>query len=190
MKTLSLTYSDEIELIDNYIINGSNVAANSFVRRYQSLVYQVALRYVQNKHDAEDISQEVFIKALSSLAKFKRNSSISTWLYRITVNQCKNYLLKKKVRKIFSYSNDVEDFYDLPNNELNAQDKMENEEFKNKFYQALNSLPEKQRETFALRYFDELPYEEISKLLGTSVGGLKANYFQAVKKLGVYLNEK
>lgn len=190
MKTFNLTYSDEIELIDDYIINKSNIAANNFVRKYQSLVFQVAFRYLQNKQDAEDISQEVFIKALFNLSKFKRNSALSTWLYRITVNHCKNYLLKKKVRNIFSYSNDIEEFYDIPNNELNAQDKMESDEFKNKFHIALNSLPEKQRETFALRYFEELPYEEISKLLGTSVGGLKANYFQAVKKLGAYLNER
>lgn len=190
MKIFNLTYSDEIEMIDEYIANKSNVSANKFVRTYQSLVYNVAFRYLQNKQDAEDISQEVFIKALTNLNKFNRNSTISTWLYRITVNHCKNFLLKKKIKNIFTYSNSLEEFYDVPNYDLNAQDKLENDEFKQLFQNKLNDLPEKQRETFALRYFEELPYEEISKILGTSVGGLKANYFQAVKKLGVSLSEK
>jgi len=146
--------------------------------------------YLKNIHDAEDLTQDVMLKAIKNLSKFEKKSSLSTWLYSITVNSAKNELKKKKLLSYFSFNNDNEEFFNIPINELNGQQKLENEEFKLKFYSALNSLPEKQRETFALRYFDELPYNEISELLGTSVGGLKANYFQAVKKLGIYLNEQ
>ncbi len=98
---------------------------------------------------------------------------------------------KKKLLNIFRSENDENDeYYSIPDTGLNPEQKFENEEFNNRFIKMLSKLPEKQRETFALRYFDELPYEEISKILGTSVGGLKANYFQAVKKLAVYLKKE
>ena len=189
MNSLHLTYSEDFDLIDDYVLRGSHKSANLFVRKYQSFVFNVALRFTKNKHDAEDIAQEVLVKALSNLKNFKKNSSISTWLYRITVNYCKNYLTKKKLKNIFNFDSDFVYNSDYSSKDLNPLEKMENEEFKSKFYKCLELLPEKQRETFALRYFEEMPYEEISQLLGTSVGGLKANYFQAVKKLGVLLNE-
>ena len=84
---------------------------------------------------------------------------------------------------------DVEDFFSVESGELNPLQEVENKEFEKKFSLALSDLPKKQRETFALRYFDDLPYQEISNMLGTSVGGLKANYYQAVKKLGMYLKK-
>ena len=181
---------DEYELIDDFVKNGSHQSANILIRKHQNMVYLTALRYLKNIHYAEDLTQDVMVKAIKNLSSFKKNSSFSTWLYTITVNSAKNALKKKKLLSYFSFNDYVEDFYNIPVNEINGHQKLENEEFNLQFYKALDKLPEKQRETFALRYFEELPYEEISKLLGTSVGGLKANYFQAVKKLGVYLNEQ
>lgn len=155
---------------------------------YRNFVYSTALRYFNNHYDADDITQEVFIKAFKSIKKFKFNSSLKTWLYQITKNHCYT-LYRKKKKNVSINSGEMEE---------NEQDKwftdsetplskVESDEFYDAFYNALNKLPEKQRETFALRYFEDMPYQEISDLLGTSVGGLKANYYQAVKKLSTLI---
>ena len=189
MKSISLHYSSEIELIDDYVLNGSEKAANEFVRSFQKFVYSTALRYLQNHDEAEDAAQEVFIKALNNLSRFRKQSSVSTWLYRITQNVCTNITRKKKLRSFVNYNNSSEEFFNIATKERNAQQDLESSEFEVFFHEVLNKLPEKQRETFVLRYYEELPYSEISEMLGTSEGGLKANYFQAIKKLGKYLNE-
>jgi RNA polymerase sigma-70 factor (ECF subfamily) len=191
VRALALTYSDESQIIEEYSTTGSEKSATAFVRMYQNFVFSTAVRYIKNYDDADDISQEVFIKVLSSLPKFKGESSIKTWLYRITVNMCHNFLRRKSFISIFSKSqNDEDTYYDIPVNEPQPDKIFENKELEATFLKSLNKLPEKQRETFALRYFDELTYEEISELLGTSVGGLKANYFQAVKKLAGMLKNQ
>jgi len=189
MESLVLTYSSDTEIIKDYCDNGSQRAANAFVRNHQKFVYSTALRFLKNREDAEDASQEVFIKALKNLKNFRGDSNVKTWLYRITSNVCTNVLRKIKLGKIFSYGNDTEEFYDIATNDISAQKKIENKEFEEKFLNALDKLPKKQRETFALRYYEEMTYEEISKVLGTSTGGLKANYFQAIKKLSAYLKD-
>jgi RNA polymerase sigma-70 factor, ECF subfamily len=158
----------------------SNAAANEFVRKYQKFVYATALRYLKNSDDAYDASQEVFIKALKSIGGFRGESSLSTWLYRITMNICFGMKRKEKLRQFVGLDDvaETESSYGFtPDQEA------ENNDFHARFDALLAQLPEKQRQTFVLRYFDELSYEEISQMLGTSVGGLKANYFHASKKL-------
>lgn len=187
MNGYALLLENDIEIIEEYVAQKSERAANSLVRKYRSFVYATALRYLQNHDDADDTAQEVFIKALSSLRKFRKDSNLKTWLYRITVNQAMNHLRKKKLNSFFSFG---ESEYEISSNSLNPEESMMNNEFLSKFNIALAQLPEKQRETFALKYFDELKYEEISELLGTSIGGLKANYYQAVKKLSSILKQE
>ncbi|MBX3042122.1 MAG: RNA polymerase sigma factor [Candidatus Kapabacteria bacterium] len=178
MSAISLEIDSE--LIKEFVETKSNRAANEFVRTYRKFVYSVALRYVESYDDADDIAQEVFIKALDSIHKFKGGSSYKTWLYRITVNMALNFKRKKKLLNIFSFGSDNDEY----SSEVNLPDRtLEDKEFEENFLKILTKLPEKQRETFALRYFDNLSYEEISNLLGTSIGGLKANYHQAVKKI-------
>lgn len=189
-----MVYLTDIEIIES-LKSGKrdNVLINQFVRQYQSFVYSTAFRFLQSHDDAEDIAQEVFIKALNKIDKFRADSSIKTWLYRITINLCINAKRKKRFLSIFSSSKDNEDdegFDKFIKNEQTPERLFENKEFEETFVKLLDKLPLKQRETFALRYFDELSYEEISKLLGTSVGGLKANYFQAVKKLASIILDK
>jgi RNA polymerase sigma-70 factor (ECF subfamily) len=161
----------------------SNAAANEFVRKYQKFVYTTALRYLKNTDDAYDASQEVFIKALKAIKSFRGDSSVSTWLYRITMNVCSGMKRKEKLRTFVGLDSVAE----TAESRFTPAQIAENSDFDRKFEAILAQLPEKQRETFMLRYFDELSYEEISQLLGTSVGGLKANYFQAVKKIAHYL---
>lgn len=182
MSVIALLYENEQAIIQDYRETGSQRAATAFVRQYQKFVYSVALRYLHNHDDADDAAQEAFIKALKNLNKFQGNANIKTWLYRITANICINMLRKKKVLSIFTSSADA-DYSEAIKDELTPEQDYQNKEFERNFKTLLNRLPEKQRETFALRYFENMPYEEISKMLGTSVGGLKANYYQAVKKI-------
>lgn len=178
---------DEFSLVREYINGDSERAAGAFVRRYKSFVYSTALRHLKSRDDADDAAQEVFIRALKNLAGFKGDSSIQTWLYRITMNVCANMRRKKRLLSFFTFGEDGEDREIEDQSAVNPYESVENSDFMKHFNRMLNDLPEKQRETFVLRYFHELSYEEISVVLGTSVGGLKANYFHAVKKLGEML---
>lgn len=170
------------------IINNDNRAINEFVNNNKSFVYTTALRYTNDHFEADDIAQEVFIKALKSLKKFKFKSSLKTWLYIITKNMSLSLINKNKKYNFINSDNINENELSSGLIDKNPQEKLEDEEFYNKFNSALSNLPEKQRETFALRYFEDMKYEEISEITGTSVGGLKANYFQAVKKLSNLMN--
>jgi RNA polymerase sigma-70 factor (ECF subfamily) len=191
MEAGALIIESDTEIIDEYYHGESDRAATAMVRKYQKFVYSTAFRYMKNHDDANDASQEAFIKAIGALHRFRSASSLKTWLYRITVNVCKNMLRRKKVASIFRGFDDEPDAYtNIAAQEANPHEAFEQEEFKKEFFRALDKLPDKQRETFALRYFEEMKYEEISEVLGTSVGGLKANYFQAVRKLAKYLKDK
>jgi RNA polymerase sigma factor (sigma-70 family) len=184
---LSVNTDDAILSALRATTESNSAAANEFVRKYQKFVYATALRYLKSSDDAYDATQEVFIKALKSIRNFRGDSSVSTWLYRITINVCSGMKRKEKLRQFVG----VEDIEEItPDYQATPAQKTEDRDFEARFEALLAQLPEKQRETFMLRYFDELSYEEISKLLGTSVGGLKANYFQAVKKLAHLLKEE
>ncbi len=189
MSTLVLILDNDKDIIREYSEGNREIAATAFVRRYQKFVFSTALRYLKSYEDADDASQEVFIKAMNSLHKFRGDASLKTWLYKITFNVCTSMLRKKRFFTFFG-KDEEEDYKNVPSNEISPFQKVENDEFEEKFLKILNKLPEKQRETFALRYFDNMSYEEISKLLGTSVGGLKANYFQATKKIADILNKE
>ncbi len=183
-----MVLDNDPEIVEEYISGNRDRAANAFVRKYRNFVFSTALRFLENYDDADDCAQEVFIKALKALHKFRNESSLKTWLYRITTNNCINYKRKKKLVSFFRPESD-DAYFEIPSRDMLPDEEIENREFEAKFLKALSELPKKQRETFALRYFDELPYSEISDMLGTSEGGLKANYYQAVQKLAKYLKE-
>jgi len=189
MDAAILILQEDKEIIEEYVSGNSEIAATAFVRKYQTFVYSTVYRYLQSHADSDDAAQEVFIKALSNLSKFRSDSSLKTWLYRISSNVAKNALRKRKVMSIFkkNENSDLEDYDNMASGDLPPDLKFENKELEQKFSEVLATLPQKQRETFALRYFEELSYNEISDMLGTSVGGLKANYHQAVKKMAEYL---
>ena len=188
MSSIALILEKDLDIIQEYTDGNREIAVTAFVRKYQKFVYTTALRYLKSYDDADDASQEAFIKAIGNLHKFRGDSSLKTWLYRITSNVCTSILRKKKIFSIFTMD-DSEEFFNMPSDETSPAQLVENQEFEKKFMGILSQIPEKQRETFALRYFDNLTYEEISKMLGTSVGGLKANYYQATKKIAALLNK-
>lgn len=135
--------------------------------------------------DADDLTQEVFIKIHKSIANFREDSQLYTWIYRIATNECLTFLTRKR-RKLFLRLDDV-------GKELSA--KIESspgiggDEVEKKLQKALVTLPDKQRLVFNMKYFDDMPYEAISEITRTSVGALKASYHHAVKKIEDYLTE-
>jgi RNA polymerase sigma-70 factor (ECF subfamily) len=160
-------------------------AMSILMSNYKRFVHSTAMRYLKDDEDAKDVTQDVFIKAYNSLDYFRGDSKIQTWLYAITRNLCLNALDKKKRKGNVIHLETLEVLYD------ERSDRLVNEsEFSKFFKECMSILPEKQRETFILRHVEELTYEEISEMLGTSIGGLKANYYQAVQKLSQYLSSK
>jgi RNA polymerase sigma-70 factor, ECF subfamily len=178
-----MTERSDNELIELFQ-NGDDSAFNHLVLRYQEKVYWVARRFVNDHDGADDIAQEVFCKVYESLRDFRNESSVYTWLYRITVNISLNSLRRQKVREFFR----IDEMFEVKDEDATGPDEaLEQQEQTALIEQAIARLPEKQKAVFVLRYYEELPYEEISKTLKTSVGGLKANYFHAVKKIQEYV---
>lgn len=175
---------DEKAVVKDYLSGNRDKAANIIMNTYRNFVYTTTLRYLNDHYEADDATQEIFIKIFKNINKFKFKSSLKTWVYQIARNHCYSELRKNKNYQFTSTGNMEDNEIDkwFKNTETPLS-KVESEEFFDAFHTALNKLPEKQRETFALRYFEELTYEEISNILDTSVGGLKANYYHAVKKL-------
>lgn len=169
----------EYELITSFN-NGNEKAFTELVRKYQKTIYWHARRMIGNHLDADEVTQQVIIVLFKKLDTFKFNSSLKTWIYRITQTRCLNLIKKKKLRHFFNLDDpktiNISSENDIIEN-FEDKEKLEN------LNKALNELPIKQREVFIFRHFDELSYEEISKITGKSVGGLKANYYHASKKV-------
>lgn len=171
---------DDNILIDRFL-EGDEGAFSLLIEKYKRKIYLTAYRMLGNHEDANDITQEVIIKMYKELKNFRRESSIYTWLYRIVTNLSLNELKKKKIRHFFDF--DEVDEWLFKDEKQSPELSYRENELSNKIQEAINKLPEKQRTVFSLRYYDGLSYEEISEILGTSVGALKANYFHAINKL-------
>lgn len=153
------------------------------MEKYQSSMYWHIRRMLVSHEDAEDVLQETFIKVFRHLGEFRSESSLSTWIYRIATNECIRFLNRKK-----EVSMSTEEIQADLMNKLMASDYVDYENaMEVKFQQALLTLPEKQRIVFNLRYYDELKYEEISKITGSKVDTLKANYHFAKEKIKEYM---
>ena len=160
--------------------NGNRQAFTELMRRYQQRVYWVARRIVGSHAEADDIAQETFIKAYLALGDFRGESTFFTWLYRIAVNLSLNAIRK---RQLVSYLRESDIINRLFPAAESADADMEFQETETRLQKAVALLPEKQRAVFVMRYYDEMSYEEIAEVLKTSVGGLKANYFHALRKV-------
>ncbi|MGE3800730.1 MAG: RNA polymerase sigma factor [Candidatus Kapaibacterium sp.] len=176
---------DDKELLELYHSGQKERMFNELVRRYQKRIYWVARRMVKRHEDADDIAQDVFVKAYTALEGFRGDSNIYTWLYRIAVNLSINHLRKQKVRNAV----DLDDYLPFLSKDADQDKKMMRRENVSLIEEAIITLPEKQRAVFIMRYYDEMPYEQISAILGTTVGGLKANFHHAVKKVAAYVKQ-
>ena len=181
-----MTTQSDRQLLDAFL-EGDERGFNELVRRYQEKVYWVARRIVIDHDDADDIVQDVFIKFHRSAKEFRGESSLYTWLYRVTVNASLNALRRKKVREYLAIDEMTSQYEsDVPR----PDEALEAAEQRSEIEKAVSRLPGKQRAVFVLRYYEEKSYEEIAAILKTSIGGLKANYFHALKKVGNSLKKK
>jgi RNA polymerase sigma-70 factor (ECF subfamily) len=156
-----------------------NYAFNLIVRKYRERLYWHIRKIVIVHDDADDVLQNTLVKAWSALSDFRGDAQLFTWLYRIATNEALTFL-KNKRTKFFLPLVDVESQL---KNKLEDDPYFDGNELQRQLQKAVLSLPEKQRIVFNMKYFDELKYEEISEILGTSVGALKASYHHAVKKI-------
>lgn len=161
-------------------------AFNLLLNKYQQKIYWHIRRLVIDHDDADDLVQDVFIKVWKNLDSFRSDSQLYTWIYRIATNESITFLNKKKQRN----NTPLDEVSDELAETLVASSYFNGDKIQLKLQQALLTLPEKQRLIFNMKYFDELKYEEISEITGTSVGALKASFHIAVKKIEVFmLNE-
>lgn len=179
--------NNDFELIKRFL-NGDIGAFNSIVKKYKKKIYWHARQMVGNHSDADEVTQEVLIVIYRKLNTFNFKSSFNTWLYRVISTRSLNQIRKRQIKKFFSV-NDDENEIELhdPNDIIQNIYSKEKLERVNKM---LQKLPPKQRQIFILRNYDQLSYEEISKITGKSVGGAKANYFHALKKVLELADEK
>ena len=161
-------------------------AFTEIIKKYQEKLYWHIRRIVIDHEDANDILQNMFIKVWNSLENFREDSQLYTWLYRIATNECFTFLEQLKRRTAVSL-NDVEAALV---NKIKADQNFDSNKLEWKLQLAIQHLPEKQRIVFSLRYYDEMPYEEMSRVLETSEGALKASYHHAAKKVEEYIINK
>ncbi len=160
-------------------------AFNLLVRQYQRRLYGFIRRMVTDHDEAQDVLQNTFVKVWHGLDKFRADSKLYSWLYRIAHNECLNHLRSLKRGLFTSHESVVERLTTT----LDSSEHFSGDLIQKKLQKALMRLPDKQRAVFTMKYFDELKYEEMSTITGTSVGALKSSYHIAVKKIEAWLTE-
>lgn len=156
------------------------------VRSYQQRVYGLVRKMVIDHDDADDITQEVFIKIHKAIENFREDAQLYTWIYRIATNESLTFLSKKRRRFFLP----LEDIGPELAAKIDSTPALSGDEIQKKLQKALLTLPDKQRLVFNLKYYEEMPYEEMSAVTGTSEGALKASYHHAVKKIEEFLSNE
>ena len=162
-----------------------DIAFKKLVDIYHQRIYWHVRKMVIDHDDANDLVQDIFVKIWKNIEKFREESNLFTWVYRIATNECLNFLAKRKRKATFS----MEEAGNEADQLLENDPFISGEQVQLKLQKALLKLPDKQRLVFNMKYFDKMKYEDISKITKTSVGGLKASYHLAVKKIEEYLLE-
>lgn len=169
------------QLHDN---NTCRAAFSKIIDHFSKPLYWQIRRMVIDHDTTNDLLQETFLKAWSNIDCFRGDAKLSTWLYRIAINETLTYIAKEKSKNQISVSDDS---FLVEN--IEADEYFDGDELKIKLQKAVNSLPEKQRLVFNMHYFDEMRYEDMSEILGTSVGALKASYHHALKKVEQFFSD-
>lgn len=152
---------------------------------YTDPLYWQIRRMVQGHEDANDLLQNTFMKAWQNLESFRGEAKLSTWLYKIAINESISFLEKERKRQNISLDDQETNMANM----IEADENIDGDELAKKLRLAVASLPEKQRIVFNMKYYDEMKYEDMSEVLGTSVGALKASYHLAVKKIEQFFSE-
>lgn len=155
------------------------------IKKYQEKLYWHIRRMVIDHDDANDVLQNMFIKVWKGLEHFREDSRLYTWMYRIATNECLSFIEQQKRRSAIS----MEEAGEGLANKVKADSNFDGSRLEWKLQLAIQQLPEKQRLVFNLRYYDEMPYEEMSRVLDTSEGALKASYHHAAKKIEAFIRE-
>ncbi|MFC4818651.1 MULTISPECIES: RNA polymerase sigma factor [unclassified Flavobacterium] len=161
-----------------------NEAFRKLVREYQRPLYSHIRNMVLSHDDADDVLQNTFVKVFQNLKSFKGESKLYSWVYRIATNEAITFINTRAKKSGISSS----ELKDSLINKLEADVDYDGNEIQLKLQKAVATLPEKQQLVFKMKYFEEMKYEEMSEVLETSVGALKASYFHAVKKIEEFLN--
>ena len=182
------TYQDD-QTILNWIGNPETLERGfrSLIEKYQQKLYWNIRRMVLSHDDADDVLQNTFIKVYKSIGQFEQKSSLFTWLYRIAVNESLSFIEKNKK---FRYDGMDEQNEHPAIQQLRADPYFEGDAIQLALQEALARLPEKQKQVFLLRYHDEMSYKDMSEVLQTSEGALKASYHHAIKKIEEYFKIK
>lgn len=158
-------------------------AFNEVMRLYSEPLYWQVRRMVESHDDANDILQNTFMKAWQSVEGFRGDAKLSTWLYKIALNEAITFLARERKRMNLSLDDEESHLVNL----IESDEYVDGDALALKLRKAVASLPEKQRLVFNMKYYDEMKYEQMSEILGTSVGALKASYHLAVKKIEQYI---
>jgi RNA polymerase sigma-70 factor (ECF subfamily) len=163
----------------------ANELFNKIVKEYSERIWWTARRFVNSHDDADDLTQDIFLKIWTALPSFRGEAQLFTWVYRIAVNEAMDRLRREKVRAALRFASlDAEMEKRIDNDPW-----FDGTPAQRALSKAVAALPEKQRQVFILRYYDEMPYEEMSQVLETSVGSLKASYHIAREKVEAVLKE-
>lgn len=173
--------TNDLDLIEK-VKSGDKTGFNNIILKYQKQVYRFAKRLLIEHDDADDVTQEVFIRLYNSINDFRGDSKLSTYIYRITYNLCLNHIKKKNRFQMMHVNIEQENYLTL-GNDSNPENDFVVREKQILIRNAYETLPEKQKAVFNMRFYENLTYEEISEITGKSVGGIKANYFHAFKKI-------
>jgi RNA polymerase sigma-70 factor (ECF subfamily) len=174
---------DDKELLFQFRTEATKESAFTLIiKKYQEKLYWHVRRLVIEHEDANDVMQNMFIKVWKNLGNFREDSQLYTWLYRIATNESLTFIAQQKKRA----SSSLDDATNLTG-KIEADKHFDGNKLEWKLQLAIQQLPDKQRAVFNLRYYDEMPYEEMSKVLNTSEGALKASYHHAVKKVEDYI---
>ena len=178
-------HADDKELLFQFQhTNTKEKAFTAIIKKYQEKLYWHVRRLVVTHDDANDVLQNVFIKVWNGLAGFREDSQLYTWLYRIATNESLSFLEQQKRRGTISMDDEGSEALA---NQVKADTHFDSNKLEWKLQVAIQQLPEKQRLVFNLRYFDEMPYQEMSRILDTSEGALKASYHHAAKKIEEFI---
>ena len=167
------------EIIELYSCGRQEEAFNGIVNAYTEKLYWHVRRFLCSHEDTNDLLQDIFIKIWTALPTFRGDSKLYTWLYRIATNEVLNHLRKQKFRSLIS----MDSVSSILEKKIDEDVHFNGNQLQRELHKAIQRLPEKQRVVFNLRYFDEMKYEEIAEITGTSVGALKASYHHAYGKV-------
>ncbi len=175
---------NEKEIIQMFGVESTKqIAFVKILEAYQKRVYWHVRRILLSHDDADDVTQNTFIKVWENLSNFRQDAKLYTWIFRIATNEALAFISKKKTNSTSS----INDYENQLSNSLETGVYFNGNAIELKLQQAILTLPQKQKLVFNMKYFDNLKYEEIEQILGTSVGALKASYHHAVKKIELYL---